>query len=168
MPRVSTWLEAGQRDLLPSLQISMVYPSRPESPTTSGWLQMIVTEVSFLSSMNRSRGALVGSARRKHSVKFGWKHLRRKKRMQEMFTSSWLLESDNNQKVKPRQYIFSSSLSKALPLGGGGGGVGGLGSSGAAASADVKQAFANVIITGWAEQCRSTKFETKKMRIKAR
>lgn len=155
MPRVSTWLEAGQ-DLLPSLQISMVYPSRPESPTTSGWLQMIVTDVSFLSSMNRSRGALVGSEKRKHTVKFGWKHCI-EKRMQEIFTSLWLLESNNNQKVKQRHNIYSSSWNDALPLGGGGGGVGGLGSSGAAASADVKQALANVITTGWAEQCCSTK-----------
>lgn len=40
----------------------MVYPSRPVGPTVSGWLQMIATEVSFLSSINRSNGALVGSA----------------------------------------------------------------------------------------------------------
>lgn len=40
----------------------MVYPSRPEAPTTSGWLQMIETEVSFLSWTNRSSGTLVGSA----------------------------------------------------------------------------------------------------------
>lgn len=40
----------------------MVYPSRPDGPMFSGWLQMILTEVSFLSSTNRSNGALVGSA----------------------------------------------------------------------------------------------------------
>lgn len=56
-----TWFRE-ELGLLPSLQTSMVYPSRPEAPMFSGWLQMIVTEVSFLSSTKRSTGALVGSA----------------------------------------------------------------------------------------------------------
>lgn len=56
-----TWSKAEQ-DLLPSLQTSMVYPSRPDGPMFSGWLQMMVTEVSFLSSTKSSTGALVGSA----------------------------------------------------------------------------------------------------------
>lgn len=63
-PKKMRMFAIAENNLLPSLQISMVYPSRPDEPTTSGWLQMIVTEVSFLSSTNRSRGALVGSARK--------------------------------------------------------------------------------------------------------
>lgn len=101
----------------------------------SGWLQMIQMEVSFLSSTNKSTGALVGSADgvKPHQASAG--------------------RHDNRQDARPQHYDCKkwwerTKLSSALPLGGGGGGVGGLGSSGAgasAASADVKQAFALLI-----------------------
>lgn len=126
-------------DLLPSLQISMVYPSRPDEPTTSGWLQMILTEVSFLSSTNRSRGALVGSVRKAEQTG-RWVEIKQ-----------WSFRSEagrshggkKTQVVRP-QSLLGSLLNGGLPLGGGGGGVGGLGSSGAAASGaspDIKQAL---------------------------
>lgn len=60
----------AEQGLLPSLQISMVYPSRPDGPMFSGWLQMIETEVSFLSSTNKSKGTLVGSAEKKTTEYF--------------------------------------------------------------------------------------------------
>ncbi|KAF3856663.1 hypothetical protein F7725_017386 [Dissostichus mawsoni] len=64
---IDSFPSKAEQDLLPSLQTSMVYPSRPESPITSGWLHMIVTVVSFLSSINRSRGMLVGSANQRRA-----------------------------------------------------------------------------------------------------
>lgn len=107
MPKVSTW-SGAEHDLLPSLQTSMVYPSKPDIPTTSGWLQMMVTEVSFLSSINRSSGALVGSAGCKHLVKNGTKKIKNgsnEKLMQEgsffLPVKDSLLDSDSNQK-KPQ------------------------------------------------------------------
>lgn len=60
----------GFKDLLPSLVISTVYPSRPElAGTVFGGLQVMVTEESLLSSTVTSRGSLVGSAvwKRKHN-----------------------------------------------------------------------------------------------------
>lgn len=121
----------------------MEYPSRPDEPTTSGWLQMIVTEVSFLSSTNRSRGALVGSGRKAEQT-IWWVEI-----MQWSFRSEAdRLFSSHYTKKKTQevcaQSLLGSLLNRGLPLGGGGGGVGGLGSSGAAASGaspEVKQAL---------------------------
>lgn len=59
----------------------------------------------------------------------------------------FLTVQNNKRKRTTRRWGFF--LNRALPLGGGGGGVGGLGSSGAgasAASADIKQAFALLLL----------------------
>jgi len=79
---VAVFNAPGFEDLLPSLQTSMMYPSRPDAPTTAGWLQMMVTEVSFLSSMNTSSGALVGSAdaaKKKEQLNYSKKWQKRSK-----------------------------------------------------------------------------------------
>lgn len=48
-------------DLLPSLQYSTMYPSRPQSPMVSGVRHLMVRLESFTSSTDTSRGALVGT-----------------------------------------------------------------------------------------------------------
>lgn len=122
----------------------MVYPSRPDEPTTSGWLQMIETDVSFLSSTNKSSGALVGSGRKaEHTIGENGKCCDR-------FNQGLIVHMIffRSKKKKPPevcpQSLLCSLFNGGLPLGGGGGGVGGLGSSDAAASGaspDVKQAL---------------------------
>lgn len=55
------YIHTHNSDLLPSLQYSMVYPSRPESPMVSGVFHLMVRLESFTSSTDTSRGALVGT-----------------------------------------------------------------------------------------------------------
>lgn len=50
-----------QNNLLPSLQYSTVYPSRPESPMVSGVFHLMVRLASFTSSTDTASGALVGT-----------------------------------------------------------------------------------------------------------
>lgn len=50
-----------QNNLLPSLQYSMVYPSRLESPMVSGVFHLMVRLESFTSSTDTASGALVGT-----------------------------------------------------------------------------------------------------------
>lgn len=50
-----------QNTLLPSLQYSMVYPSRPVSPMVSGVFHLMVRLESFTSSTDTASGALVGT-----------------------------------------------------------------------------------------------------------
>lgn len=150
----------------------MVYPSRPDSPTTSGWLQMMVTEVSFLSSINRSSGALVGSARCHENIQFckGAQNAKKKQTLKSEINARGFLRGgdtvlySNTRQNKTEQEsrtttLWDLFLNGGLPLGGGGGGVGGLGSSGAGASAPsagVKHAFALLSLAACDEQSDNT------------
>lgn len=55
-------LFAAVQSVLPSLQISTTYPSRPEWPVCSGAFQVSVTEFSLTSSTAKDKGELGGSA----------------------------------------------------------------------------------------------------------